>query len=158
MAGVAVKGTSMNLVNTHERILMRTREAVFNDLVALGTDADRVWPDPTMPFRRTEGPMRVGITQERHGAIRAVLDAYELHTRIVWRAQHSFLQGTHTFEVQDVGNGCTRARHVVRARLAWWFAPLWWLYVGGVHDRIIERLLDRLAEGAAPHQAGVCVR
>jgi hypothetical protein len=145
-----MKRHTMNLVNTHERILVRPLAAVFNDLAALGTDADRIWPDPTLPFRRTEGPLRVGITRERHGAIQAVLDGYAVNKHIIWRANLSFLSGTHTFEVQDVGNGCTLARHVVRARLAWWFAPLWRLYVGRVHDRIVEGLFDRLAEGAAP--------
>jgi hypothetical protein len=139
----------MNVVNTHERIVRRPLSEVFNELVALGTAADRIWPEPAMPFQRTDGSMRVGVTRERHGAIRAVLDTYELNERIVWRADLSFLRGTHTFEVQEIGDGCTLVQHVVRVNLAWWFGPIWRLYVSGIHDRIVEGLLDRLADGAA---------
>jgi hypothetical protein len=144
----------MNVLNTHERLVLRPLSEVFNELVALGTTADRIWPEPNMPFRRTDGPMRVGVTRERHGAIRAVLDTYEVNKRIVWRADLSFLRGTHTFEVQEVGSGFTLVRHVVRINPAWWFGPLWRLYVSGIHDRIVEGLLDRLADGSAPIEAG----
>jgi hypothetical protein len=140
----------MNVVNTHERLLTRPLPEVFDELAALGTAADRIWPEPKTPFRRTAGPMRVGVTQEQHGGIRAVLDTYEVNRRIVWRADLRFLRGTHAFEVQDAGSGSTLVRHVIRANLAWWFAPVWRLYVSGLHDRILEGLLDRLADGSAP--------
>lgn len=144
----------MNVLNTHERLVSRPLPEVFSELVALGTAADRIWPEPNMPFRRTDGPMRVGVTRERHGAIRAILDAFEVNERIVWRADLSFLRGTHGFEVREVGGGFTLVRHTVRANLAWWFGPMWRLYVGGIHDRIVEGLLDRLADGATPIGAG----
>lgn len=137
----------MHVVNTHDRIISRPLGDVFDDLVALGTTADRIWPEPGMPFQRTAGPMQVGVTRERHGTIRAVLDAYEVNKCIVWRADLGFLCGTHAFEVQDAGAGTTLVRHVVRADLAWWFVPVWRLYVSGAHDRIMEGLLDRLAAG-----------
>ena len=144
----------MNVVNTHERLVLRPLGEVFNELVALGTTADRIWPEPNTPFRRTDGPMRVGITRERHGAIRAVLDTYEVNDRIVWRADLRFLRGTHSFEVHQVGSAKTLVRHTLRINLAWWFGPIWRLYMSGIHDRIVEGLLDRLADGATPIQAG----
>src|SRR5689334_8879154 len=101
----------MHVVNTHERIVSRPLPEVFDELVTLGTTADRIWPDPKMPFRRTDGPLRVGVTRERHGGIRAALDSYELNQRIVWRADMGFLRGTHSFEVQEVGAGSTLVRH-----------------------------------------------
>jgi len=135
----------MKLLNTHERQVQRPLPEVFGELVALGTPQDRIWPEPRMPFRRSEGPMRVGVTRERHGGIRAVLDVYRENERIVWRANLAFLRGTHAFEVRDLGNGSTLVRHEVRAELPWWFAPVWRLRIGALHDRIVEGLLDRLA-------------
>ena len=79
--------------------------------------------------------MRIGVTRERHGAIRAILDTYEVNQRIVWRADLTFLRGTHSFEVQEVGSSSTLVRHVVRANLSWWFGPVWWLHLRGIHDR-----------------------
>jgi hypothetical protein len=144
----------MHVVNTHERIVSRPLPEVFDELVALGTAADRIWPDPKMPFRRTDGPMRVGVTRERHGGFRAVLDAFEVNKRIIWCADMGFVRGTHSFEVQEVGSGRTLVLHTVRANLAWWFGPVWRLYVSRIHDRIMEGMLDRLAEGATPIAAG----
>jgi hypothetical protein len=140
----------MHVVNTHERTISRPLAEIFDDLVALGTAEDRVWPEPGMPFRRTEGPMQIGVTRERHGAIRAILEAYAVNERIVWRAELGFLRGTHAFEVQNAGAGVTLVRHVVRADLAWWFIPVWRLYVSRAHDRILEGLLDRLASCPTP--------
>lgn len=56
----------MHLLNKHERTVNRPVAAVFGDLVAMGTSDDRIWPMPKMPFRRTDGPMTVGTTKERH--------------------------------------------------------------------------------------------
>lgn len=133
------------MLNVHERKVARPLHAVFEELAALGTAGDRLWPVPGMPFRRTEGPMRVGVTRERHGGIRAVLEAFSIDQRIVWRVNQSALRGTHAFEVRDLGDGSTLVRHEVRARLSWWFAPVWWFRIAALHDRILEALLDRLS-------------
>jgi hypothetical protein len=145
----------MRILNTHERLVRRPLPEVFADLVALGTPEDRIWPEPTMPFRRTAGPMRVGVTRERHGAIQAVLMTFEENRRIVWRADLSFLQGTHAFEVQEVGRDHTLARHVVQASLPWWFTPVWQLWMSGKHNQIVEGLFERLARSTAPMEASV---
>ena len=34
--------------------------------------------------------------------------------------------------------------HMLDADLAWWFVPVWIVKVRAVHDRILERLLQRL--------------
>jgi hypothetical protein len=135
----------MNVLNTHERLVSLPLPEVFNELVALGTPEDHIWPDPNTPFRRTDGPMRVGVTRERHGAFRAILDTFEVNERIVWRAEMNFLRGTHSFEVQEGERGFTRVRHMVRINLPWWYGLIWRFYVSGIHNRIMEGMLDRLA-------------
>jgi hypothetical protein len=144
----------MRLLNIHERLIARPLPEIFGELAALGTAADRIWPDPKLPFRRAAGPLRVGATWERHGTIRAILDSYEPNRRIVWRADLSFLRGTHTFEVRQAERGLTLVRHIIQADITWWFAPVWRLYVSGIHDRILEGLLDRLADGAPSTESG----
>ncbi|MEZ4238436.1 MAG: hypothetical protein R3F59_20250 [Myxococcota bacterium] len=136
----------MHVNSVHERIIARPVREVFADLVAMGTPADRIWPAPKLPFVRSAGAMTVGATTERHGPIRAVLQGYVPDATICWRADLPFLQGTHAFEVQPVGPDRTQVRHVLDARVAWWFAPLWRLQVASAHDRILEALLTRLAE------------
>jgi hypothetical protein len=135
----------MNVLNTHERLVSRPLPEVFSELVALGTSADQIWSDPKTPFRRTDGPMRVEVTREQHGAFRAILDTYEVNQRIVWRADMRFLRGSHTFEAQEVEGGFTLVRHIVRVSLPWWYGLIWRFYVSGIHNRIMEGMLDRLA-------------
>ena len=96
-----------------------------------------------MPFERTPGPLTVGVTRERHGIIRAVLDELDHGRKMVWRAELPFLKGTHGFGITETADGC-RVEHLLDAEVAWWFAPVWVLKVRAIHDRIVERLLERL--------------
>jgi hypothetical protein len=133
----------MHIRNEHARLISRPASDVFEALEAIGTEGDPIWPAPSIPFERTPGPLRVGETEERHGIIRATLHELERNRRFVWRADQPFVKGTHGFELTEADTGC-RVVHVLDAKLAWWFVPVWILKVRGVHDRILERLLDRL--------------
>lgn len=142
----------MRIKNEHARSIARSSSEVFEALERVGTEGDTIWPAPSIPFRRTPGPLRVGKTMERHGIIRAVLHELESNRRMIWRADLPFLRGTHGFEISETAAGCD-VRHVLDVNLAWWFAPVWALKVGRIHDWIVERLLDRLEEIAAVPQS-----
>jgi len=133
----------MRIRNEHVRSIARPPREVFEALERMGTDEDSIWPATSIPFERTPGPLRVGETRERHGIIRAVLDELAADEKMVWRADQSFLKGTHGFEITETPAGCDVA-HVLDAKLAWWFAPVWVFKVRRIHDRILEGLLDRL--------------
>ncbi len=134
----------MQIHCAHQRRVVLTTAQAFSALEALGTPSDTIWPAPRMPFRRTPGPMRVGVTEERHGIIHAVLDRYEPGKAIVWRARVPFLSGTHGFEVATAPDGGALVEHRLEAKLAWWFVPVWVLRISGIHDRLIRALLARL--------------
>lgn len=133
----------MQIRNEHARSISRSALEVFNALEGVGTTDDRIWPAPSIPFERTPGPLRVGETRERHGIIRGVLEELDRNRILVWRLDQPFIKGTHGFEIRETETGCHVA-HVLDAKLAWWFVPVWMLKVQAVHDRILERLLDRL--------------
>ena len=133
----------MRVRNEHSRSIARPPEEVFEALERVGTEDDSVWPARSIPFERTPGPLKVGETKERHGIIRAVLDELDTNKKMVWRAELPFLKGTHGFEITETPTGC-RVAHVLDAELAWWFAPVWAFKVRGIHDWILEALLDRL--------------
>ena len=133
----------MHVRNEHSRLIARPASEVFRALEAVGTEDDRIWPAPSIPFERTAGPLRVGVTRERHGIIRAVLDELEPNRKLVWRADLPFMKGTHGFEITETTTGC-HVEHVLDGHVAWWFAPVWILKVRAIHDRILERLLERL--------------
>jgi hypothetical protein len=139
----------MHVIDIHERTIPRSPASVFDDLEALGTDRDRTWPEPRMPFHRTPGPLAVGATRERHGAIRAILESHEPERRLIWRATVSFLRGTHGFELRRVDDATTVVVHRLDIDVPFWFAPVWRWKIARIHTRIVEALLDRL-EAAAP--------
>jgi len=128
----------------HERLIEAPPGEVFAELEALGTAGDRIWPSRSMPFVRTPGAMEVGVTRERHGPTRAVLDGYEPERSIVWRAEVPFLDGTHSFRLSPTEGGATRVAHDLEIDTRWWFSPVWRLSMGQAHDRIVGALLDRL--------------
>lgn len=133
----------MHIRNEHARSISRSALEVFDALEGVGTENDQIWPAPSIPFERTPGPLRVGVTHERHGIIQGVLDELDRDRRLVWRLDQRFVKGTHGFEIRETATGC-HVSHVLDAELAWWFVPVWLLKVQAVHDRILERLLDRL--------------
>ncbi len=128
----------------HHRVVERSVGDVFASLAALGTPGDTLWPAPSMPFVRSEGPLEVGVTKERHGIIRAVLDDLAPNQRIIWRATVSFLEGTHGFRVRELSSTSTRVSHELDVDLSWWFVPAWYAGMAGAHDRIVTKLLARL--------------
>lgn len=136
----------MRIEVDHHRVMHRESSEVFADLVAMGTPDDAIWPTRRMPFIRDPGPLRVGVTRERHGAIRAVLDEHVPDERILWRARTRFIEGSHGFRVARLKDGNTRVTHTLRARAPWWFAPIWAGWMARMHDRIVIALLERLAE------------
>jgi hypothetical protein len=119
----------------------------------MGTENDRVWPDAAIRFRRSAGPMRPGVTTEKHGFINATLCAYSNNEHIVWSADLPFLKGTHGFYLSSRSGGETTVRHVLSARLVWWFIPVWYFRVAGIHDRIIEGIFDRVEDAVAASEA-----
>lgn len=142
----------MHIRNTHARQVGRSASEVFAALESVGAEGDTIWPIPSMPFERTPGPLRVGETRERHGIIRGVLAELQTDRRLVWRADQSFLKGTHGFEITETPGGC-QVTHVLDADVAWWFVPIWILKVRPIHDRILERLLERLDSAAISQTA-----
>lgn len=83
----------MHIRNEHARLIARPASEVFSVLEAVGTEDDRIWPAPSVPFERTPGPLRVGETRERHGIIRAVLDELDPDRKLVWRARARWRPG-----------------------------------------------------------------
>ena len=119
----------------------------------MGTENDQIWPDAAIPFRRSTGPLRPGVTTEKHGFINATLCEHSNNERIVWSADLPFLKGTHGFYLSSRSVGETTVRHVLSARLVWWFIPVWYFRVGRIHDRIIEGIFDRLENAVAACEA-----
>jgi hypothetical protein len=139
----------MRVQSVHTRDVAAPAGAVFAELVALGTPADRIWPSRRMPFVRTPGELVVGKTRERHGFIRAELDTFEPGRRLIWRAHQPFIEGTHGFTVTPLPRGGCRVEHALEAVVPWWFAPIWRLRIAAIHDRLVPSLLKRLAAACA---------
>lgn len=110
----------------------------------MGTAQDSIWPEPSMPFQRTAGTMRIGITKEKHGMIKATLSEYVENQRIIWQAELPFLSGTHGFYIESGEKDETIVTHLLSVHLRWWFIPIWYFRINSIHNRIIEGILDRL--------------
>jgi hypothetical protein len=152
--GVSRQSDPDEMINRHERTFAGEASSIFRLLEDMGTKNDRVWPDAAIPFRRSAGPMRPGVTTEKHGFINATLCEYSHNERIVWSADLPFLKGTHGFHLSSGSGGETTVRHVLSARLVWWFVPVWHFRVARIHDCIIEGIFDRVENAVAASKAG----
>jgi hypothetical protein len=141
----------MAIRNIHERELAASDARVGALLDQLATPGDALWPRDRWPAMRFDRPLSVGAVGG-HGPIRYVIEDYRPGRSIRFRftGPDGFV-GHHRFEVEEVGPGRVRLRHVLeiwvagRARLSW---PL---VYRPLHDALIEDALDR-AESAVGGQ------
>jgi hypothetical protein len=138
------KISAMKIVNKHKRKIRQSADKVFSELTKMGTKEDRIWPMRSMPFKRTEGDMKVNETYETHGKIKAVLTQYQKNKQITWTADLPFLKGYHAFHIIQHDELSVEIEHVLIAKLALWFVPVWFFKVRTLHDDIIESLFDNL--------------
>jgi len=72
------------------------------------------------------------------------VEFYEQGRAIVFRFTNPpGFHGTHRFDVQEVGPGAVRLRHVVAVRQSGLARLAWPLIVRWLHDALLEDLLDR---------------
>lgn len=139
------------MLNIHERIIDMDAHMAFQYLEDMGTAKDLVWPNPDLPFERTPGELRPGVTTESHGRIRATLQDYTSGSRIAWGVDMAALKGSHVFLVEAIAPGKSKVKHVLEVDLAPWFVPLWDAEIGPLHDKILEGLLDKMQQLASEH-------
>jgi len=128
----------MKIHNTHERVVTGTPEQIET----LVGHFDLIWPDQIGRAPRDFGdgvyaaaPM-VWEEIERADAARAF--------RVIYPPE---LEAEHWFEVRQAPTG-TLIRHVISGEARDEFADLWRNRLEAIHDRVLEALLDRVAENA----------
>jgi hypothetical protein len=129
----------MKIHNAHERVVDAAPERV----AALVADFDTIWPDHIARAPRYFGdgvyaaaPM-VWEEVARADAARAF--------RVIHPPE---LDAEHWFEVRETAAG-TLVRHVIYGEARGGFADVWRNRLEPIHDRILEALLDRVAETAS---------
>jgi hypothetical protein len=100
-------------------------------------------------------PLSVGAVGG-HGPVRYTVEAYEQEQSVRFRftAPRGFI-GTHGFEVESLGEGTTRLRHVLEMKTSGWATVTWPLVFRPLHDALIEDSFDRAERslGLEPHPA-----
>lgn len=125
----------MKMSNRHERVL----DAAPEQVAALISDLDLVWPTEIAPAPRRRGPrlfdaaMMVWEEVDRAGAVRAF--------RVV---SPDGLDAEHWFETEAVDGG-TRLRHVVEGEATGTYEEIWRDAIEPVHNRVLEALFDNIA-------------
>ena len=128
--------------NVHERVLAADVAAVAPLLEGLGGPDDRLFPTPAYAPLRLDGPPAPGVRGTNQGA-RLHVSAYEPGRRLELTLEPGQVYaGTLTWEIEPVGAGRTRMRHIAEGRVAGAWRMLWPL-VRPQHDHCIESMLDR---------------
>jgi Alcohol dehydrogenase GroES-like domain len=134
----------MRLSRVHRRHIEAPAERVGRLIDGLASDEDRLWPRdrwPTLAIQ-LDRPLAVGAVGG-HGPIRYAVDRYTPCERVVYRfTPGSGLEGTHSLEVEPLGDTRCRLTHAVDARLGARFAVVFPVF-RAMHDAVVEDLLDR---------------
>jgi len=129
----------MKVHNVHERTLSAAPEQVE----ALFTDLEQLWPTHLLPAPQEEGDaLRLGTMLwrlfERPGAARA----YEI-------VEPAGFHASHWFEVDEGSNGGAILRHTVEGEAVGEFEPAWRERIEPLHNVYIEAMFDRAQEALA---------
>jgi hypothetical protein len=136
----------VNVRNVHERVLDVPVSRVGALLDGLSSSDDALWPRGQWPAMRLDRPLAVGAAGG-HGPIRYVVERYEpgVTVRFRFTAPPGF-HGTHGFDVEPLGAGRTRLRHVLEMQTTGSARVSWPMVFRPLHDALIEDALDRAAE------------
>ncbi len=138
---------SGELLNYHARVVPRPVDEVYRRLSMMGGALDDCWPLPSVPMK-VEGALAPGVTAG-HGPIRYELVAIEPGMRIEWRFTMARLHGRYEYRLAPAGDG-TLIENVIDGSVTEALVEVWPSALGRLHDWVMERLFDRLAEAPAP--------
>ncbi|MFF5206517.1 SRPBCC family protein [Streptosporangium sp. NPDC000396] len=127
--------------NMHERVIPASPERVWDLLVTIGSDQDRLWPKDLSSFRTPEG-VAPGAPVV-HSSARYRVSIVEPGRRL-WFDLGKSLSGGHGFTLHPVEGG-TLVRHELKGRTGGMFRLLWPLVIRRKHDVVVEKILDNLA-------------
>lgn len=135
------------LLNYHARVVPRPLDEVYRRLSMMGGGLDDCWPLPST-LMKVEGALAVGVSAG-HGPIRYELAAIDPGDRIEWRFTMERLHGRYEYLLTPVDDG-TLIENVIDGTVAGALVEVWPSALGRLHDWVMERLFDRLAEPPAP--------
>jgi hypothetical protein len=142
----------MRLERVHCRDIDAPAQEVGRLIDGLASEDDQLWPRDRWPTLAMEldRPLAVGAAGGP-GPVRYAVGSYTPSSRVVFRfTPNSGLEGTHSLEVEPLGDAHSRLPHTVDARLGARYVAVLPVF-RAMHDAVVEDLLDR-AELAATSQ------
>ena len=143
----------MPVINIHERVLDAPIAKIGKLIDSLASDDDKLWPCDQWVAMKFDRPLGVGAVGG-HGPICYGVESYDPGLRIQFRfiAPKGFI-GIHRFEVEAMGDGRTRLRHIIEMQLRGMAKLTWPLAIRHLHDALMEDALDRAEIYAGGHPA-----
>ena len=133
---------SATLYNRHQRRFATNPGAVGALLDQLGQPDDALWPCTRWPAIRLSRPVTAG-QRSGHGAVRYSVDEYRPGEALWFRFDPaSGLDGRHGFTVDTQPDGTVALTHTLDAKAVGSGRLMWPMVVRGMHDQLIEELLD----------------
>ena len=133
----------MAIVNIHERVLDASVTEIGKLINSLASVDDMLWPRDRWPAMKFDRPLGVGAIGG-HGPICYMVESYRPGHSIQFRftEPRGFL-GSHRFEVEKVGEGKAKLRHIIEMRVVGLARLTWPFVIRPLHNALIEDALDR---------------
>lgn len=133
----------MRVRNVHQRVLPAAPSRLCELIDSLASEHDSLWPRDRWPPMRFDRGLAVGAVGG-HGPIRYTVDAYEPGRSIRFRftGPRGF-NGHHGYEIEEIGLGQARIRHVLEMKTSGRAVLAWPLVYRFLHDALMEDSLDR---------------
>ena len=134
----------MRIDSIHTRELLVPAEKLGELLDGLAGPDDKLWPIARWPHDSIELDRPLGVgARGGHGSMRYTVVAYEPGRLITFEFEPgSGLRGHHGLEIEPVGNGRARMRHVLDVEVDGIYRLLRPVFLA-MHDALVEDILDK---------------
>ena len=133
----------MKVINLHKRKILAPATKIGEKLNTLATDNDMLLATDKWPRMKLDKALEIG-SKGGHGPIKYFVKDYQAGKSVTFQFDMTGFDGTHKFEILDLGDHQTELFHIIDMTTFGWATIKWALAIRWLHDAYIEDAFDKV--------------
>lgn len=134
----------MRVVNTHKRVIPKSKAQVSQLFETLGSEDDQIWPFENWPAMRFKAGFHDG-SHGGHGRIRYTIIAFQSGNSVTFQfTKPDGFYGTHELHFNSLTIDSTEIVHEIKMNTSFKATFLWIFIIRWLHNALIEEAFDKV--------------